>query len=85
MRRRKALGLLANKLAIIRQAGLEVRLRDEGVRIAGRQRSFRLRNVGAGDFADRKTVSHLTQLLFEDVDVVATQIQNRRVAQHVHI
>ena len=44
-----------------------------------------LRDVGTGDLADRKAVSRLAQLLLQDVNVVAIEIEDRRVAQHVHV
>jgi hypothetical protein len=44
-----------------------------------------LRDVGARDLADVEAVSHLPQLLLQDLDVAPLQIENRRIAQQVHV
>ena len=48
-------------------------------------RDFGLGNVGAGHLADVEAVARLPQLLLEDLDVVALEVEVRRVPQHVHI
>ena len=46
---------------------------------------FRLRDVGAGDFADIETVAGLAQLLLQHFDVAPLQVEDRGVAQQIHV
>ena len=46
---------------------------------------FRLRHVGARHLADVEAVAHLAQLLLQHLDVAALQIEDRGVAQQVHV
>ena len=53
--------------------------------MGARKARFGLRNVGAGDLAHREPVPRFAQLLLQDLHIVALQIEQRRVPQHVHI
>ena len=46
---------------------------------------FRLRDVGARDLADIEAVAGLAQLLLQHFDVAALQIEDRGVAQQIHV
>ena len=46
---------------------------------------FRLRDVGARDFADVEAVAGLAKLLLQHLDVAALQIEDRGVADQVHV
>ena len=61
---------------------------DSAVSICGArggQPRFRLRHVGAGDFADIEAVAGLAKLLLQHLDVAALQIEDRGVADQVHV
>ena len=49
------------------------------------QAAPRLRDVGARHLADIEAVLGLAQLFFKNDDVVLAQIENGRIAQHIHI
>ena len=83
--RRQALRIVADRLAIIGQRRLQLRLRAERRGPRAGEARLGLRDVGAGDFADVEAVLRLPQLLLQHLDVVAIEIENRRVAQHVHV
>ena len=61
---------------------------DSAVSICGAgggQPRFRLRHVGARHFADVEAVAGLAQLLLQHLDVAALQIEDRGVADQVHV
>ena len=60
-------------------------MRRQHLRAAGGQAQFRLRDVGAGHLADIEAVAGLAQLLLQHLDVAPLQIEDRRVAQQVHV
>ena len=51
----------------------------------GGKAGFGLGHVGPGHLADIEAVAGLAQLLVDHLDVVALQVENGRVAQHVHV
>ena len=75
----------ADHLAILGDAGAQIGLGETGLRPRGGEAGLRLRHVGTGHLADIEAVVGLAQLLVDDFDVVALQIEDRRVAQHVHV
>ena len=58
---------------------------EAGLRAGGGEARLGLGDVGAGHFADVEAVARLPQLLVEHLDVVALQVEDGRVAQHVHV
>src|SRR5713226_6122813 len=50
-----------------------------------RERRLGLRHIGAGDFADTETVLGGLELLAQDLDVVAVDLEQGLVANHVEI
>src|SRR5207244_2481903 len=52
---------------------------------ARRQAGFRLRNVGPRDLADTEAVACLPQRRLKDTHVAALELENRSIAQEVHI
>ncbi len=85
LRRLQLLRLDADQPAKGGDGGVEIGLRDGIVGLAAGQRGFGLRHVGPRHFADLETVARLLQLDFQDLDVLAPQIEHRHIAQHVHI
>ena len=77
--------IAADHLAIGRRRGLVVGFRGEHLRAAGGQPRFRLRHVGARHLADIEAVAGLPQLLLQHLDVAPLQIEDRGVAQQVHV
>ena len=63
----------------------QVRLRYADLRTGQGEPRLGLGDVGAGHLADVEAVARLPQLLLEDLDVVAAEVEVSRVAQHVHI
>ena len=63
----------------------QVRFRGADLRAPLGKPRLGLGDVGAGHLADVEAVARLPQLLLEDLDVVALEVEVRRVAQHVHI
>ena len=85
LHRRKAGRLIADELTVARDRGLQRRLRAERGRLGACKARLRLRDVGARHFADSEAVPRLAQLFLQDVDVVAVEVENGRILQHVHI
>ena len=75
----------ADHLPISRDAGAQVGLGEAHLRARGGEARLGLRHVGAGHLADVEAIAGLTQLLLDDFDVVALQVQDGGVAQHVHV
>ncbi len=75
----------ADVLAIARHRGLQIRFGEDRLRLRRGQASFGLSDVGAGDFADLKPVASLAQLFLQNLDVVAIEVEDRGIAQHVHV
>ena len=50
-----------------------------------RQTRLRLCDVGSGHLANLEAVARLPQLFLKDGDIVLAQIEDRGVAQHVHV
>jgi hypothetical protein len=74
-----------NDLAIGSNTVAQGRLGQAGLGPRGRETGFSLGNVRPGDLADVEPILGLTQLLIDDLDVVALQVENGRVPQNVHI
>ena len=55
------------------------------LRLRGGQARLGLGHVRAGHLADIEAVARLAQLLVDDLDVVALEVEDGRVAEHVHI
>ena len=64
---------------------VRVGFRGQQLRLAGGKLRFRLRDVGARDFADIEAVARLLQRLFEHANVALLNLDDRRVAQIVHV
>ena len=75
----------ADHLQVLRLRRDEVGLGDCQLRSALRQARFRLRHVGAGDLAGVEAVAGLAQRHFEHVDVAALELEDRRVAEQIHV
>jgi hypothetical protein len=60
-------------------------LRAQQRRSTGGKPRFRLRDVGARHFTDIEAVTRLLQLLGEHFDVAAIEIEDRLVAQQIHV
>ena len=85
LHRRKAGRLIADELTVASDCGLQGRHRAERGRLGARKARLRLRHVGARHFADGEAVPRLAQLFFQHIDVVAVEVENGRILQHVHI
>ena len=79
LHRREAGRLIADELTVARDRGLQRRLRAERGRLRAGQARLRLRHVGAGHLADGEAVPRLAQLFLQHVDVVAVEVEDRRV------
>jgi len=77
--------VIANHLTVGRDGGLQRRDRAERGRLRAGEACLGLRDVGSGDFADGKSVPGLAQLLLQDLDIVAIEVQDRGVFQDVHV
>ena len=55
------------------------------LRAPRRKARFGLGNVGLGDFADVEAIAALAQLLLQNDDVAPVEVEQRRVAQEVHV
>ena len=75
----------ADHLVVLGDARLEIRLGGEIIGARRGEARSRLRDVGAGDFADVETVPRLAQLFLQNGDVVLAQIENCGIAQHIHV
>ena len=75
----------ADDLAVVSDTGLQVGLRREIIRASRRQARFGLGNVRPRHLADVESVAGLPQLLFEHRDVVLVELEDGRVAQHIHV
>ena len=62
-----------------------MRLRAERCGARAGEARLGLRDVGSSDFADVEAVLSLPKLFLQHLDVVAVEIEDRRVAQHVHV
>src|SRR4029077_21036485 len=52
---------------------------------SGGQARFRLRQIGAGDLTRGEAVARLAQRRLQDFHVVALELEQRRVAQQIHV
>ena len=77
--------LLADDLAKAGDRVLQVGLRGEIIGPRAGEAGLGLRHIGSGHLADLEAVLGLAKLLLEHLDVAVAQIQDRRVAQHVHV
>ena len=75
----------ADDAAIIGLRCHVVRLGAEKRGSAGGQPRFRLRDVGARHLADIEAVAGLLELLGEHLDVAAIEIEDRGIAQQIHV
>ena len=78
-------GRMADGPDIFGPAYLEGALLGDQGALGLRQRGLGLRHVGAGDFADAETVLGRLELLAQDLDVVAVDLDQGLVANHVEI
>ena len=83
--RRQRARLDADHLPIGRTRGGVIGFRGQHLRAGGGQPRFRLRHVGARDLADVEAVAGLAKLLLQHLDVAALQIEDRGVADQVHV
>ena len=70
---------------VIGLGGHVVRLRAQQRGSPGGQPRFRLRHIGARHLADVEAVARLFQLLGEHFDVTPVQVEDRLIAQQVHV
>ena len=83
--RRKRARLDADHLPVGRARRRVVGFRGQHRGARGGQARFRLRHVGARHFADVEAVAGLAELLLQHLDVAALQLQDRRIADQVHV
>ena len=83
--RREVRRLVADDPAEVRARRREIRFGSQGLRLAGRQLRFGLRNVRARHFADIEAIAGLLERLFEHAHVAALNFERRRIAQIVHV
>ena len=62
-----------------------MRLGGRELRAPRRKARFGLGNVRLGDFADVEAVAALAQLLLQNDDVAPVEVEQRRIAQEVHV
>ena len=55
------------------------------LRAAGGETGFRLRHVGACHFTDVEAVAGLPQLFLQHFDIAPLQVEDRGVAQQIHV
>ncbi len=84
-RRHQASRLHADHLPVVCLRGDVVGLRGQQRRPAGGQPRFGLRDVGARHLADIETIPRLPQRRLEHGHVAALQIEDRGVAQQIHV
>ena len=75
----------ADDAAIGRLRGLQICFRGEHLRLRGGKPRFRLRDVGARHLADIEAVARLLELLLQHLHVAPLQIEDRGIAQHIHV
>ena len=75
----------ANHLAVARNTRAQVGLGEAHLRAGKRKARLGLRHVRASDLADVESIAGLAELLLQNLDVVALQIENCGVPQDVHI
>ena len=78
-------GIDPDHAAVVGLRGDVVRLRAEQRRAPRGQPRFRLGDVGARHLADIETVARLFELLGQHFDVAAVELEDRRVAQQIHV
>ena len=83
--RRELAGFVADDAAEIRARGGEIRFGGELLGATGGELRFRLRDVGARHLADIEAVAGLLQGLFEHADVALLHLDDRGIAQIVHV
>ena len=83
--RRQLARIDADDAPVVRLRGDLIGLRVEQLAAPGGEPRFRLRHVGARHLADIEAVAGLLQLLGEHFDVAPVQLQDRLVAQQIHI
>jgi hypothetical protein len=83
--RREFAWLDADHLTEARNGGAQVGLGQAHLRASPGKPGLGLRDVRARDLADVEAVAGLAELLLQNLDVVALQVQDRRVAQNVHV
>ncbi|TPV99934.1 MAG: hypothetical protein USCAAHI_00629 [Beijerinckiaceae bacterium] len=64
---------------------MQIGLRGKVVGAPRSKTRFGLGDVGARHLSDNETIAGLTQLLFKNNDVVFAQIEDRGIAQNIHI
>ena len=77
--------LVADDAAEIRSRRHQVGFGGQQLRLAGGELRLRLRDVGAGHFADIEAVAGLLQRLLEHADVALLNLDDRGIAQIVHV
>ena len=83
--RRQAARVDADDLPVDRFGALVIGFRNEDLRSSDRHARFRLGHVGGGDVAGFEPLAGLAQLLFQHFEVAALQLEDRRIAQQVHV
>ena len=82
---RKPARIDADHAPIIGLRGHVIRLRAQESRPPGGQPRFRLGDVGARHLADIEAVARLLELLGEHLNVAAIELEDRAIAQQVHV
>ena len=83
--RRELSRIYSYHTTVICLRGDQVRLCAQQRRSPGGEPRFRLGDVGARHLADIEPIAGLLKLLGEDLDVALIELEDRSIAQHVHI
>ena len=78
-------GRMADDLAVGRFAARQPPLRGRELRAAELEPRFGLGDVGTGEVADLETVAGRLEVGLEHLHVVLVQLDDRAVADHVHV
>ena len=76
---------MADHLAVGRLAGGQLALAVRELRAAELEPRFGLGDVGSGEVADLEAVAGRLEIGLEDLHVVLVQLDDRAVADHVHV
>ena len=83
--RREVLGIVADDTAEVRARGRQIGFGRQLLRAAGCELRFGLRNVGARDLAHIEAIARLFERLFQNPRIAALNLDDRRIAQIIHI
>ena len=76
---------MADDAAILFLASGEAAARDHQLRTAEREARIRLGNIGASQVANLEAIAGCAQVGRQDIDVILLKLDDRAVADHVHV